>query len=404
MPMSGDTQRPTRVLHVINSLGVSGGAEQQLVSNLATFADARLEHHLAYLYEYDFETRVSAVTSHVASIQALFQADEKRSRWRTVRRLDTVVRELRPALIHCSLADASVAARIVGARRRIPVVESLVNIAHDRVRTLDNPNVQTWKLTAHRALDYLTTRRVARFHALSHAVAESWVRSVRLNRDLIEVIPRGLDIAALDTVAAAGPTRAQLNAEFGIPDGQLLLLNVGRLEPQKGQRYLVEAMPAIDKATGGATLLVVGRPGTSAAALTRLVDELGLAESVRFLGRRTDVPALMAACDVFVFPSLYEGLGVSLLEAMGTGCAVAASDVAPLNDVVTEGHDGRLFRAADPVDLARVVIDLASAADRRSLMADAAVTTIQDRFSLPKTAAALEALYLDVLGLGVVPD
>ena len=389
--------RPAVVLHVINSLGVSGGAEQQLVSNLAHFADSRFEHHIAYLYEYDFETRTETAARVAASVHQVLPTGSKRSRRQAIRRLGAVVEELEPALIHCSLADASLAARVVGWRRNIPVIESLVNIAHDSVRLVDNPNVKAWKLCAHRFVDRITTRRVAAFHALSNVVARSWHESVGIDMDRIHVIPRGVDVEGLDAQAETGPNPGDLAHEFEFNADANIILSVGRHEPQKGQRYLIEAMPMILKTHPNTVLLIAGRPGSVSEGLEQTVTRVGVESAVRILGRRTDVAALVKASDVFVFPSLYEGLGVSLLEALALGAAVATSDIEPMNDVVTDGDNGRLFKPMSPDDISLVVSELLGDIGQRERLGEAGRVTIAGSYTAVAAAQKLEQLYRDVL-------
>lgn len=392
--------RPSgRVLHVINSLGVSGGAEQQLVSNLAAFRDSRLEHHVAYLYEYDFETRTADAVAAASSVTPVMGSDGKRSRLGTIKKLDHVVRDIGPDLIHCSLADAALASRVVGRRRRIPVVESLVNISHDPVRTIDNPAVTRPKLALHRLVDRLTMRSVARFHALTDAVKESWVESVGIDAEKVTVIPRGVDMSRLDATMADGPGKPQLLAELGLPLDSEIVLSVGRQEAQKGQRYLVQAMRSLVEASPSRVLLIAGRPGNAATTLQELVAELGLEDHVRILGRRTDVPALIAACDVFAFPSLFEGLGVALLEAMACAAPIVTTDAPPMNAVLRSGVDGLTVAPRDIAALASAIGELLHDPGRARALGASARQRVSDEFALPDTAWRVEQLYLDELGL-----
>lgn len=391
--------RPDIVLHVINSLGVSGGAEQQLISNIAHFTDPRFEHHIAYLYGYDFETRTGMAGEVAESLHQVLPTGSKGSRRQAIHRLGVIVEEVEPALIHCSLADASLAARVVGWRRHIPVVESLVNIAHDPIRLVDSPNVKAWKLNAHRLLDRVTMRRVAAFHALSGVVARSWHESVGIDMDRIHVIPRGVDVDGLNSQAAAGPNRGDLAEELGFDPAANVVLSVGRHEPQKGQRYLIEAMPEILEAHPNTVLLIAGRPGSASESLAETTRRAGVQSVVKFMGRRTDVAALVKASDVFVFPSLYEGLGVSLLEALALGVAVATSDIEPMNEVVVDEDNGRLFEPMSPSSIARVMGELLGDRDQRKRIGSAGRVTIASSFTSEAAALSLEQLYRAVVGV-----
>ncbi len=349
---------PRLVLHVIDSLGTVGGAEQQLVANLRRFTDPRLRHALAVVYEDTGGTRSGEVPESVP-IHLLYQGGARPSgRWDLVRTFDQAVAEIRPHLIHGSLANAGLAARLVGARRRIPVVESLVNISHEPVRVTDNPGVTRLKLEGHRLLDRVTMRTVTRFQALTPAVAESWQRVVGLRSDRIEVIPRGIDLAELDAGGSRAEARRSVLSELGLTEGDFLVVAVGRVEPQKGHRYLIEAMPDILGQVPDAVLLVAGRPGASSTMVDGLIDQLGLADRVKLLGRRSDVPRLLGAADVFVFPSLFEGLGVSLLQAMGRALPVVTTDRRPMSDVVEDGITGVLVPTENPAAIATAVARL----------------------------------------------
>jgi len=404
------------VLHVINSLQISGGAEQQLVANLRRFGDPRLRHAVAHLYSYEREVIRNEVGEGGSSprdavgtrggdlpeglaVHTLRAAGERAGQWESIRRLHRLVAEIRPDLIHCYLAEAAVASRIVGRIAGIPVVESLVNISHERIRCVDNPAVSPWKLRAHTMLDRLTMRGVGHFHALSEAVAGSWHRTVGLSRDRMSVIPRGIDLEELDRTAAEGGGRAGLFAELQLPPDAFLIVNVGRHEAQKGQRYAVEAMPAILAEAPEAVLLIVGRPGNRTDDLRARVRELGLERQVRFTGSRRDVAAIVGVADIFLFPSLFEGLGVSLLEAMGLGKLCIASNIAPMNETVTHGRTGLLFRSMSSPAIAEAVLTAYGDGDLRRRIGEAARKEVARSYRLEETARRVEAIYLHQLGL-----
>lgn len=379
------------VMHVINRFGTSGGAENQLYNNLRRFSHPDLRHSVAYVFARDMEDPLPGVDKH-----GLFPPGATPGRRQIIAALDAHVRRVEPDVLHCSLAEAALAARVVGRRRRIPVIESLVNISHDKVRTVDNPAVNPVKLAAHRLLDRWTMRSVTRFHALTRAVAKSWQDNVGIDPAKVVIIPRGIDMDALDTLAAVD--RAAVRAAIGVDPDVPMLLNVARQEPQKGQRYLLEALPAIADRHPDVVAVFAGRDGNSTPMLRKLVDQLGLEKHVRFIGVRDDVPALLAAADVFVFPSLFEGLGVSLLEAMACGgAACAVSDAPPFDEIIEPGVTGVMFRSADPEGLAVTVSALLHNPERRAEMSAAARQEIIDNYRIEAVTRRLEQMYLDVI-------
>ena len=385
------------VLHLIDSLGRSGGAEQQLVANLGRMSDPRLRHHVLCLYEPDDTSRAPELPESVGLSVA---TDGRRGgRLRLARAVDRCVVGLDPDLIHCSLPDAALGARLAGWRRRIPVIESLVNISHEPVRIQDNPAVSRVKLAAHRALDRVTMRRVARFHALSGAVARSWIDTVRLPADRIVVIPRGVEVPPAPTAEERDRTRAGLLAELGVGSSSLMILNVGRQVAQKGQIYALRAMPAILGRFPDTVLVSAGSQGPLTPVLGAEARRLGLERHVRWLGIRSDIPRLMAAADVFVFPSLYEGLGVSLLQALAAGLPCVTTDRPPMTEVVDHEVTGLLAPAGEPAALAAAVVRLGEDAALRVRLGAAGRQRVRDSFDLATTSDAIERMYLDALGL-----
>jgi glycosyltransferase involved in cell wall biosynthesis len=166
-----------------------------------------------------------------------------------------------------------------------------------------------------------------RFHAISEDVASVMGRRLRIPEDRIQVVYRGRDPARLGTYTL--DRRLRMRAALSIGTNTPVVLSVGRIDRQKGIDTSIEAFRRLVPRIPDALLLVAGRPG-NASALVR-----GKAEgypAVRLLGHRTDVPDLMCAADVLSFPSRWEGLGGTLIEAMALRLAVVASDIPPVRE------------------------------------------------------------------------
>lgn len=314
--------------------------------------------------------------------------------WRNAVRLTRLVRLLQPHIIHCTLADASLAARVAGRITGTPVLESLVNISHEPVRTVDNPSVRPWKLMVWRTVDRLTMNWVRHFHALSLEVARSWVETVGIDSGQITVIPRGVDVKAIDAVRSRD-RRRKIRERLGITPDQQLILMVGRQEPQKGHRLAMRAMASVTEGASQARLVLVGRPGNSSIAIERQIQEANLGQYVRDLGPRTDVGELMEAADLFLFPSLFEGLGVSLLEAMAHGLTPVVLDRPPMNEVVTS-ETGYLAKP-DGSDLAVQILTALADDEERTKRGQRASKLIRERFDIAATVKRTEELYISLL-------
>ena len=172
------------------------------------------------------------------------------------------------------------------------------------------------------------------------------------------------------------------------------MLAVGRLSWEKGYGVLAQALRMLPSSAGRMLLLIAGdgpdRSGIEAAFAGRTPVE------VRFLGTRSDVPVLLAAADLFVFPTLHENLSNALLEAMAHGLPVVASAVGG-NVEVLRGGGGVLVPPGDPRALADALVPLLTDEAARRELAGPARATVAQRYSLDAMLGALDAAYRRIL-------
>jgi glycosyltransferase involved in cell wall biosynthesis len=157
----------------------------------------------------------------------------------------------------------------------------------------------------------------------------------------------------------------------------------------------VRALPAILREFPSVQLVSVGATTDDrwVKHLKREAEALGVADHFHLLGAQPNVPEFLRSCDVFVFPSLYEGLGIALIEAMAAGAACIATNVGPIPEVVQDGRDGVLVLPADPDGLARAVCELLGDPSRRAQLGTAATETALRRFQPKESAARLTRIY-----------
>jgi glycosyltransferase involved in cell wall biosynthesis len=207
------------------------------------------------------------------------------------------------------------------------------------------------------------------------------------------VLPNG--IAVTPPVRLNVEERARLRAEMAAGEEDLLLLNVGRLDPQKGQDILLAALGGL---TAPVHVALVGSAGDSVAArrtadyaesLHRQVRDLGLDRRVTFLGWRDDVPRLLAAADGYVHTARWEGpaLPLAVMEAMAAGCPTLFTDCSGRPPVFEEGRDGLLARTEDPASI-------------RQRMAELAALSPTERAEIGAAGAALIRAHYQVEDLG----
>ena len=180
---------------------------------------------------------------------------------------------------------------------------------------------------------------------------------------------------------------------IGARPDEILLLAVGNLYPVKGHPVLLDALQRLQDAAPARWRLVVAGRGRNKAALEERAAVLGLRELVHFLGHRDDVPDLLAAADVFVMPSLREGLPLAILEAMFAGKAIVASGVGGIPEAITSGEHGILVEPGDPAALSEALRALLSDPAVRLRLGDAARRRAQAEFRVGEMADRYERIY-----------
>ncbi|MFP4057410.1 MAG: glycosyltransferase family 4 protein [Candidatus Brocadiia bacterium] len=200
----------------------------------------------------------------------------------------------------------------------------------------------------------------------------------------IRAIPNGVAIPPPDPSA-----RERVRAELGLGDAPVLIVT-SRLHPAKGHVHLLDALALLREQLGGVRLLAVG-DGGERPALEERAERLGLGHSVLFTGFRTDVVDLLRAADLFVLPSLLEGMPNTALEAMAVGLPVVASAVDGVPEVVVDGETGLLVSPGDPHLLRDTIGRLLTEPQLAARMGRAGRERVRRHFALDRTLAAAEA-------------
>ena len=277
------------------------------------------------------------------------------------------LRRLRPGIVHghndTSLHYALLAKRITGA--------AVVMTCHGRGKA------------DHREPSPAEWARVDRVVCVSDAVAQDSPPAVPKER--LSVIRNGIECPG------ASPGRDNVHRSLGIGDGFTAII-VARIDHLKGHNTLLRAWADVARTVTGATLLVVG-DGVERAQMERLSADLGIGGAVRFLGFRADVGDLLGACDLFVLPSLSEGLPLSILEAMAHGLPTVATRVGGIPELITDGRHGLLVAPNDAPGLAAAILRMAQNPVLRREMADLAQQRVRDEFSFEAMLCQYDALY-----------
>ncbi len=304
---------------------------------------------------------------------------------RVVWRLRKRVTEWRPHVVHGHMVHANLLVRLVRPLVHVPAVVCTAHSVDERGRFGSGRlRVLAYRLTDH--LCDLTTQ-------VSQAGLERYVSLRAAAKHRIRVVPNGVDTECYRAHPAA---RCSLRDAMNL-DKLFVWIAVGRLMLPKDYPNMLQAFACLARERPAAVLLIVG-DGPLRPEMEQLARSLGVAERVRFLGIRQDVPGLLNAADAYVMSSAWEGMPMVLLEAQAVGLPAAATDVGGNREVIANGVTGYLVPPKDPEALAQAmlrVMDLS--AEERSSMSAAARSRIVANFSLDHVVDLWEDLYRELL-------
>lgn len=308
-------KRPLRVAYCITELE-PGGAERALVELVTRLDRRRFEPAVYVLAARPAAPRdVLARRLDEAGIPLHFL--DARYAWqapRVIARLADEWRRYAPDVVHSYLFHANIVARLAATRMRVPRTICGIRVAEHRAR---------W----HRRLDRWTQRRVSKFVCVSQSVADFSRDVTGLDASKLVVIPNGVDVAKLTARASREPS------ELGLPSGRRFLVCVGRLDEQKGVDRLVDVAPRLLAELPEHDLVLVG-DGPRRGEIERRVASERLSSRVHLMGWRDDAVDFIAAADLLLLPSRWEGMPNVVLEAMALRRPVVASDVEGVREVL----------------------------------------------------------------------
>ena len=376
---AGAGDAPIRVLHVLATL-LPGGSEISVLRLISVLDPGRYQVRVAWLRgEPVLENEFRAAGADVVPMGMRAKLDPacflRLVRYVARERIDIVHTHMDVADFYGALAGRLGGARCVVATKHAP----------DEFRTR-----RTWRRYPFMVLERLAYAMEDAVIVVSEGLASFLEETEHLPRRKMVVIGHGID-----ETSCVVP-RPQARQAPGLPAFDPLLGAVGRLSPEKGQAVLLRALPAILAAFPRGGLVLAGE-GPSRRELEAEALRLGIADRAVFLGFRRDVPALLGAIDLFVQPSIYEGFGISLLEAMAAGLPIVASRVGGIPEMVQDGATGLLVPPQDPAALAAAVVRLLRDGDAARRLGEAAARGARARYSLQAVAARVEALYREIL-------
>jgi sugar transferase (PEP-CTERM/EpsH1 system associated) len=288
-------------------------------------------------------------------------------------------RRTRPDIVHTRNAEAFFYGFIAAKVARIPV---LVHSEHGR----DFED---------RFLRFVLQRIFSKFTQVVFAVTEELRRQLSMHTGIpaesIRVLYNGVD-----SVRFSPASRGKLRSQLGVADNTLVIGSVGRLVEVKNYSLLLSAYKALSLTN---TMLILIGEGPERASLELLARSLGISDRVRLLGHRDDVSELISVLDVFVLPSVSEGMSNTLLEAMSAGIAVVASAVGGNKEIIRSGVDGLLFTSGDEIELKENILLLLADEILRNRLSQAGRVRVLECFSIDAMINRYGMMYSEVFSL-----
>jgi len=360
-----------RIVYLITELNL-GGAERALARAVAGLSRDRYNPLVVCL----FDPGIVADQIRASGVQVIDLRAKGKWDLSVAWRLYRLLRRERPTILHTWMFHANVPGRLLGRLAGVPIIIS-------SERTMGQES--RWRYRLNRITAPLTDRVVC----VSQQVADFVVQEVGIPQCKVVVIPNGIDLRNFKYL----PAKRQARAALGLPYELALIGTVARLNPVKRLDVLLQALASVN----GVCAVIIG-DGPERARLEALRKQLGLVERVRFVGQQSNVPEWLAAMDLFVLPSDWEGMSNALLEAMAVGLPVVATAVGGTPEVVVDGVTGLLVPPRDPEALAEAIIALLQDRERAEAMGRTGQERVERYFTVERMVQKTEALYEELIG------
>lgn len=368
--MSSVSPEGARVLVVIKGLGI-GGAERLIAEGAKHWNRGLFNYRVAYLVPWKDQ-----LVGPLRDLGILVDCLGRRGEWgpRSLQRLRALITQWQPALIHAHLPTAGIAARLVSP---VPVVYTEHNVSGS-YRPLT------------RSINRLTYGRNTAVIAVSDAVAQSL-------HGYPGPVPRVIANGVSPEVSATEIEQAR--AELGLGAEDRLVVHVGNIRPHKGHETLIAAARKVIELDPSVVIVSIGgekHPG-DLQRVRNMAADIGVGDRLRFLGRRDDARAFLAAADVVVDPADFEGLPLVVLEALALERPVVATAVGGVPTVVIDGVTGRLVPPRAPAELGETIVEMLHSPDAADMGKAGARLVIADH-GIDRMVADYEAVYREILG------
>lgn len=374
-----------RVIHIVHSLGNGDGIAQVTSSLVSNMNKERFDVSVCCLVSggifaeqlksAGIEVTILNARSEV-SLSAIF------SNVPQIIKLVYLLRSKKIDILHTHEFFPGTLGRIAAIIARVPAIVLMLH------------NIDYWKKWHHRLVDRILARFTDRIVANSRAVKNDVCIKSGIPEGKFVVIHNGIDLKRFSYATNGNG----LKHELGIKNGGYVIGTVGRWAKQKGYQYLIEASRIVRSVRKDVRFVIVGgdahHPSESIKdELFRLNDNLNEEDRVIFTGYRPDIPELISIFDIFVFPSLWEGFGLAMAEAMAMGKPIIASKIGPIAEIVKHRQTGLLVPCGDAQAIANAVIELIENKEMAEAVGESGRKHAETFFSVGGMTKKYEELY-----------
>lgn len=368
-----------------------GGASSVLLEVLCRCNSQQFEHHIAtgisrergnnmISYARDKGFRVFVIPSLVRDIRPYLDLN-------ALMRLYFLMVKGRYGIVHCHTSKGGFVGRLAA---RLANAPGIIYSPHGDIFEGYFGSIKTSFFVL---LEKFAARFTDKIITLTKSGIEPYLKAGIGKQSQFEYIYNGVDIAALEKRKV---DRILKRRELGVENDCSLIVTAGRLVPVKGHAYLIDALVRIVREVPNIRLVFLG-DGELRKELLGQVKALELENHVLFLGMREDVPEIISCGDLFVLPSINEGFGVVLLEAMAMKCPIVATNVGGVPEVVLDGVTGILVPPKEPLQLAMGIIGLLKDTSLAIRMAEGGYQRLKACFDIKETVSNTEVLYKELL-------
>jgi len=372
------------ILHILQNSNI-GGVQQQLLSILKAY-DRDLMNPTVCCFKAKGEIGRRMEESGVEVVDFHVERHYRFSPG-IIRRLYTVMKERDIHVVRAHKYSASLYGRIAAKLAGVPVV---ITSVHGNYRK----DLRLERKIANKLLSRVTDRIVA----MSESIRADIIKYDGIDPEKVLVIRNGVDTVVFSPQATAGDIREGL----ALKDNDTVIGFVGRLVPAKGLQHLIAAFESVRKETGQVKLLIAGS-GQLMDPLKAMARDKGLSNDIIFLGERTDIPQLLGVMDIFVMPSIAEGLPNALLEAMAAARPVVVTSAGGMGEIIQDGVNGLVVPVGNEAALSEGLGKLVKNRSLAEALGTAARQGIENKYSIRATARAWEDLYISLLRTKGVP-